>query len=45
MDRYFEKGSLDEDEMRIGLKQAMIRRQLFPIFCVSAKTTWEAGAS
>lgn len=43
MDRYFEKGSLDEDEMRIGLKQAMIRRQLFPIFCVSAKNNMGSG--
>ncbi|GIV54801.1 MAG: elongation factor G [Candidatus Kapaibacterium sp.] len=43
MDRYFEKGSLDEDEMRTGLKQAMIRRQLFPVFCVSAKNNMGCG--
>ncbi|MCX8050830.1 MAG: elongation factor G [Chlorobi bacterium] len=43
MDRYFEKGSLDEDEMRLGLKTAMIRRQLFPVFCVSAKNNMGSG--
>lgn len=37
MDRYFAQGELDEDEMRDGLKKAMIRHQLFPVFCVSAK--------
>ncbi|WP_397547183.1 elongation factor G [Rhodothermus marinus] len=36
MELYFEKGTLTEDEMRKGLRAAMIRRQLFPIFVVSA---------
>ena len=36
MDLYFEKGELSEDEMRTGLHQAMLRRQLFPIFVTSA---------
>lgn len=43
MDRYLDQGSLDEDEMRTGLKQAMIRRQLFPVFCVSAKNNMGSG--
>lgn len=43
MDRYFESGSLDEDDMRIGLKQAMTRRQLFPVFCTSAKLNMGSG--
>jgi elongation factor G len=43
MDRYFEQGALDEDEMRIGLKHAMIRRQLFPVFCVSAINNMGSG--
>lgn len=36
MELYFEKGTLTEDEMRAGLREAMIRRQLFPIFITSA---------
>ncbi|MDE2997433.1 MAG: elongation factor G [Bacteroidota bacterium] len=36
MELYFEKGSLTEDEMRAGLREAMIRHQLFPIFLTSA---------
>ncbi len=36
MELYFEKGTLTEDEMRKGLHEAMLRRQLFPIFLTSA---------
>ncbi len=36
MELYFEKGELNEDEMRAGLHQAMIDRKLFPIFLTSA---------
>ncbi len=36
MERYFEQGELTEDEMRQGLRTAMIRRELFPIFCAAA---------
>ena len=36
MELYFEKGSLSEDEMRQGLHEAMLKRQLFPIFLTSA---------
>ncbi|MFQ5568260.1 MAG: elongation factor G [Rhodothermales bacterium] len=37
MELYFENGSLSEDEMRQGLHEAMLSRQLFPIFCASAE--------
>ncbi len=37
MELYFEKGELSEDEMRQGLREAMIRRALFPIFLTVAK--------
>ncbi len=37
MELYFEQGELSEDQMRKGLREAMIRRQLFPIFLTSAK--------
>lgn len=36
MELFFEKGSLTEQEMRAGLRSAMIRHQLFPIFATSA---------
>ncbi len=36
MERYFEQGELTLDEMRSGLRQAMIRRELFPIFLTVA---------
>src|SRR5690606_398382 len=36
MELYFEKGELSEDEMRKGLREAMIRHQLFPIFLTVA---------
>jgi elongation factor G len=37
MELFFEKGTLDEDELRKGIKYGMVHRDLFPIFCVSAK--------
>ena len=36
MERYFEKGTLSEDEMRTGLHRAMLRRELFPVFLTVA---------
>ncbi|MEM1056372.1 MAG: elongation factor G [Bacteroidota bacterium] len=36
MELYFEKGELSEDEMRKGLHEAMIKRELFPIFLTVA---------
>ena len=36
MELYFEKGSLNEDEMRKGIQKGMLNHELFPIFCVSA---------
>jgi elongation factor G len=37
METYFEKGELTEDEMKEGLHLSMIRHDLFPLFCISAK--------
>ena len=34
---YFEKGTLTQSEMRAGLKVGLSKRDLIPIFCVSAK--------
>lgn len=43
MELYFEKGTLDEDEMRQGLKQGMISHEVFPVFCMSAKQNMGSG--
>jgi len=36
MELFFDKGTLNEDEMRQGIKIGMLNHQLFPVFCVSA---------
>lgn len=43
MEKYFEKGTLDEDEMREGLKLGMIHHDIFPVFCMSAKKNMGSG--
>ncbi|WP_212002085.1 translation factor GTPase family protein [Chitinophaga sp. HK235] len=43
MEQYFEKGSLDEDELRQGIKIGMLRHQIFPVFCLSAKNDMGSG--
>ena len=43
MEKYFDKGELDEDEMKIGLKKAMINHDIFPVFCLSAKKNMGSG--
>ena len=43
MELYFEKGELDEDEMRRGLKLGMIKHDIFPLFCLSAKKDMGSG--
>lgn len=37
MELFFEKGSLDENEMRSGITAGMVARGLFPVFCASGK--------
>ncbi len=34
MDLYFDKGSLGEDEMRQGIREGLVSRGIFPVFCV-----------
>ena len=43
MEKYFDKGTLDEDEMREGLKVGMIQHSIFPVFCMSAKKNMGSG--
>ena len=43
MEMYFEQGSLSEDDMRKGMRIGMVKRDLFPVFCVSAKKNMGVG--
>ncbi|RPI67053.1 MAG: GTP-binding protein, partial [Ignavibacteriae bacterium] len=43
MDHYLERGELDEEEMRQGLTTTLIKRQIFPVFCTSAKNDMGTG--
>jgi elongation factor G len=43
MEKYFDKGELDEDEMKEGLKKAMIHHDIFPLFCLSAERNMGSG--
>ncbi len=43
MELYFEKGELDEDEMRTGIRLGMLRRDMFPVFCLSASRNMGSG--
>lgn len=36
MEKFFEEGTLSEDDMRAGIRAGLIHRGMFPIFCVSA---------
>lgn len=43
MEIYFEKGELSEDDMKEGMKKAMINHDLFPVFCLSAERNMGSG--
>lgn len=43
MEKYFDKGELDEEEMKEGMKKAMISHDLFPVFCLSAERNMGSG--
>lgn len=43
MEKYFEKGTLEEDELRLGLKEGMIHHDVFPVFVMSAKKNMGTG--
>ncbi|HWJ92624.1 MAG TPA: elongation factor G, partial [Flavisolibacter sp.] len=43
MEHYFDKGELDEDEMKDGMKKAMINHDIFPLFCLSAERNMGSG--
>ncbi len=37
MNSYFEEGTLSEEQIKLGLKKAIINRGIFPVFCISSK--------
>ncbi|NNK09715.1 MAG: elongation factor G, partial [Flavobacteriaceae bacterium] len=43
MELFFEKGTLNEDEMRMGIKAGMLNHELFPVFCISALKDMGSG--
>lgn len=36
MEKFFEKDTLTEDEMREGIRKGLVTRSIFPVFCVCA---------
>ncbi len=36
MNKFFDEGSLDEEEMRAGIRAGLVTRGIFPVFCVCA---------
>ena len=43
MEKYFDKGELGEDELKEGMKKAMISHDIFPLFCLSALRNMGSG--
>ncbi len=43
MDKFFEQGTLNEDDLRMGLRIALANQQIFPIFCASAAKNMGSG--
>lgn len=37
MEKFFEQGTLTEEEMRFGIRKGLVLRDIFPIFCVCAE--------
>jgi len=43
MEKFFEEGSLNEEELAEGLRIAMANQEIFPVFCVSAERNMGSG--
>ncbi|MDR0836162.1 MAG: GTP-binding protein, partial [Tannerella sp.] len=37
MEKFFDQGTLSEDEMRAGIRAGLVSRGMFPVFCVCAE--------
>jgi elongation factor G len=43
MEKFFDEGSLSEDELAQGLTIALANHEIYPVFCVSAKNNMGSG--
>jgi elongation factor G len=43
MERYFEEGTLSEEDLAQGLRMAMAQRSIYPLFCCSALNNMGSG--
>jgi len=43
LELFFDKGTLNEDEMRQGLKAGMLNHEVFPVFCTSGLNDMGSG--
>ncbi len=43
MEKFFENGTLTEDEMKGGLKSGLLSRSFFPVMCINAKHNMGVG--
>lgn len=43
MELFFDKGTLNEDEMRQGIKAGMLNHEVFPVFCTSGLNDMGSG--
>jgi elongation factor G len=43
MEKYFDQGELDENDMKEGLHKSMIRHDIFPLFCAAAEKNMGSG--
>jgi elongation factor G len=43
METFFDKGTLDEEEMLRGIKLGINTRNMFPVLCISSKKTYGVG--
>lgn len=43
MEKFFDQGSLSEDELSEGLRHALAKNQIYPVFCVSATKNIGSG--
>lgn len=37
MEKFFEQGTLSEDDMRMGIRWGLVNKSIYPVFCVSAE--------
>ena len=37
MEKFFEQGTLTEDEMRMGIRWGLVNKDIYPVFCVCAE--------